>query len=163
MPAQIDVIRRHIDDALARGGRAVLGGAGRGAAAVRAADDPGRRAGGRRGGARGDVRADADGHPGRATPTRRSRGPTPCRTGWAARSSAGARAAAICPAAALRHDRGQLGALLRRHAERCRSAASATPASAASTATTGCASSPGPSRSRRAGRRRLLPATTFRR
>ncbi|MFI6824979.1 aldehyde dehydrogenase family protein [Micromonospora sp. NPDC050187] len=27
MPAQIDVIRRHIDDALARGGRAVLGGA----------------------------------------------------------------------------------------------------------------------------------------
>jgi succinate-semialdehyde dehydrogenase/glutarate-semialdehyde dehydrogenase len=28
MPAQIDVIRRHIDDALARGGRAVLGGAG---------------------------------------------------------------------------------------------------------------------------------------
>ena len=35
MPGQIDVIRRHIDDALARGGRAVLGGAGRGAAAVR--------------------------------------------------------------------------------------------------------------------------------
>jgi len=28
MPAQIDTIRRHIDDALARGGRAVLGGAG---------------------------------------------------------------------------------------------------------------------------------------
>jgi succinate-semialdehyde dehydrogenase / glutarate-semialdehyde dehydrogenase len=28
MPGQIDVIRRHIDDALARGGRAVLGGAG---------------------------------------------------------------------------------------------------------------------------------------
>ena len=28
MPAQIDVIRRHIDDALARGGKAVLGGAG---------------------------------------------------------------------------------------------------------------------------------------
>ncbi|MGK5742470.1 aldehyde dehydrogenase family protein [Micromonospora sp. URMC 103] len=27
MPAQVDVIRRHIDDALARGGRAVLGGA----------------------------------------------------------------------------------------------------------------------------------------
>lgn len=27
MPAQLDVIRRHIDDALARGGRAVLGGA----------------------------------------------------------------------------------------------------------------------------------------
>ena len=27
MPAQIDIIRRHIDDALARGGRAVLGGA----------------------------------------------------------------------------------------------------------------------------------------
>ena len=27
MPGQIDVIRRHIDDALARGGRAVLGGA----------------------------------------------------------------------------------------------------------------------------------------
>jgi acyl-CoA reductase-like NAD-dependent aldehyde dehydrogenase len=28
MPSQIDVIRRHIDDALARGGKAVLGGAG---------------------------------------------------------------------------------------------------------------------------------------
>jgi succinate-semialdehyde dehydrogenase/glutarate-semialdehyde dehydrogenase len=28
MPAQLDVIRRHVDDALARGGRAVVGGAG---------------------------------------------------------------------------------------------------------------------------------------
>jgi acyl-CoA reductase-like NAD-dependent aldehyde dehydrogenase len=28
MPGQLDIIRRHIDDALARGGRAVLGGAG---------------------------------------------------------------------------------------------------------------------------------------
>jgi succinate-semialdehyde dehydrogenase / glutarate-semialdehyde dehydrogenase len=28
MPSQLDVIRRHVDDALARGGRAVLGGAG---------------------------------------------------------------------------------------------------------------------------------------
>ena len=51
MPKQLDVIRSHIDDALARGGRAVLGGAGRGRRALRAADDPGRRARGLRGGA----------------------------------------------------------------------------------------------------------------
>ena len=95
MPGQIDVIRRHIDDALAAGGRAVLGGAGRGAAAVRAPDRAGRRAGGLGRGPRGDLRPDADHQPG---PRRRRggrAGPTPCRTAWAVRSSAGGDAVAI--------------------------------------------------------------------
>ena len=64
MPGQVDIIRRHIDDALADGGRAVLGGAD----AVQPpyvsptvlVDVPG----GLVGDPRGDLRADADHHQG---------------------------------------------------------------------------------------------------
>ena len=38
MPGQLDIIRRHIDDAIARGGRALVGGPGRGRRALRPAD-----------------------------------------------------------------------------------------------------------------------------
>ena len=88
MPRQLDVIRRHIDDALARGGRAVLGGPDAVRRAVRPPDRPGRRARGLRGRPRGDVRPDPDRDQGRRLPTRRWSWPTPRATAWAARSSA---------------------------------------------------------------------------
>ena len=56
MPGQT-VVEDHIADALARGGRAVLGAGC--SAGLRRPGDPGRRAGAEHGGAGGDVRADA--------------------------------------------------------------------------------------------------------
>ena len=72
MPGQVDVIEQHIADALARGGRPVVGGHGGIRAAVRRPGHPRRRARGEPGGDRGDVRPDDDGHegggPGRGGP-----------------------------------------------------------------------------------------------
>ena len=65
MPGQIEIIERHIADALARGGRPVVGGLASIRPAVRRAGHPGRRAGGEPGGHRGDVRPDADRDQGR--------------------------------------------------------------------------------------------------
>ncbi len=64
MPGQVEVIERHIADALARGGPAGGGRAGQHPAALRRAGRPGRRARGEPGGHRGDVRAHADRDPG---------------------------------------------------------------------------------------------------
>ena len=58
MGSQVDVVRRHVEDALARGGRAVVGGGRRRGRPVRPADRAGRRARGLRGRPRGDVRPD---------------------------------------------------------------------------------------------------------
>ena len=154
MPAQIDVIRRHIDDALARGGRAVR--RRRRARCGRRTSHPTVLV---------DVPEDA------AAVTEETFGPTLTVTRVAdadeavelanalrvrpgrARCSPRHRRRADRPAAALRHGRVNSVLVVRRHAARCRSAGSATPASAASTATTGCASSPGPRRSPGSGSR----------
>ena len=64
LPGQVDVVERHLADAVARGGRAVVGGLDSVRAPLRLAGGPGRRARGQRGGARGDLRAGRDRHPG---------------------------------------------------------------------------------------------------
>ena len=72
LPGQIDVIERHIADALARGGRPVHRRPGEHPQAVRGPGDPHRRARGEPGGHRGDVRAhghrDQGRRPGRGRP-----------------------------------------------------------------------------------------------
>ncbi len=61
---QVDVVRSHIDDALAKGGRAVVGGAGLDRWPLRPADGSGRRTRGLHGHHRGDLRADRHRHQG---------------------------------------------------------------------------------------------------
>ena len=148
MPGQIDVIERHIADALARGGRPVVGGI---ASIRRPFVGP-------------VILADVP-EESRAV-TEETFGPTVTvarvadldeGVGLANASRYGARRLGVRAeqeggdgrgqVAAQRHDRDQLGDLVRQRARRCRSAGRATPASAGSTAPTGCASSPGPRRS----------------
>ena len=67
LPSQPETVAKHVADALALGGRAAVGGRGRGrraGAAVRAAGGADRRARGVGGGYRGDVRPDRDGDAG---------------------------------------------------------------------------------------------------
>ena len=162
MPRQIDIIRDHIEDALAKGGRAVLGGADAvqppyvaPTVLVDVPDDS-------TGDPRGDVRADPDHHQGRRRRRGGATGQRQRRTASAARSSArrtrSGSPGGCAPAWSRSTRRSPSSAWAT-----CRSAASATPASAASTARTGCASSPGPRRSPYAGPRRMLPAMTFER
>ena len=141
-----DVIRRHIDDALARGGRAVVGGAD--AVGERFVQPT----------VLVDVPEDSE------AVQEETFGPTvtvakvrdmdeaveranahPLRAGLDGVLE-GARHGARRPDP-LRHDRGQRRDHLRRRSRRCPSAASATPASAGSTAPTGSRSSPSPRRS----------------
>ena len=138
MPSQLDVIRRHIDDAIARGGQRRRRRRRRGRRAVRPADRPGRRARGLRGDHRGDLRPDASPSPGSRDMDEAVELANATRTASARRVFSKTRGAGARPPAPLRDDRGQLGDLVRRRSRRCRSVASATPASAASTAPTGC-------------------------
>ena len=141
MPAQLDVIRRHVDDALARGGRAVVGGAG----SVRPpyahptvlVDVPEDSAAVHR----GDVRADADRDPGGRHRRRRPQGQRDRLRPRRGRLRQGGRGGDR-PPGPVRDGQRQLGPLVRRAWGRCPSAGWATPGSAGSTATTGCASSP---------------------
>ena len=145
-PSQLDVIRRHIQDALDRGGRAVVGGAD--AVGERFVQPT----------ILVDVPEDS------LAVQEETFGPTvtvakvrdmdeaierdqrhplrPRLDGLLQGARHGARRADP-----LRHDRGQRRDHLRRRPVACRSAASATPASAASTAPTGSRSSPTPRRS----------------
>ena len=142
MPSQIDVIRRHIDDAIARGGRAVLGGPD---AVQPPYVQPTILV---------DVPEDS------AAVREETFGPTLTVKRVAAIDEAVELANAVSyglggvglrqgardgdrPAAALRHGRRSTAPCPSPACRRCRSAASATPASAASTARTACASSPG--------------------
>ena len=147
MPGQLGIIRSHIQDAIDRGGRAVLGGPERRRRALRAADDPGRRARGLLGGAGGDLRPDRDRHPGQGHGRGRAPRPTAPATDWARRCSR--RRAAMELAERIRSGMTAVNGddHLRRRSRRCRSAASATPASAGSTGPTGSRSSPTPRRS----------------
>jgi hypothetical protein len=116
MPAQVDTIRRHIADGLARGGTAPLGGVDAVKPPYVQPDHPGRRPRGLDRCPRGDVRPGAGGQPG----PRRRRGDhagqcTAVRTRrirvrQAPRAGTG-------PPHAIWHDRGELGAVLCRHAE----------------------------------------------
>ena len=165
MPGQIEIIERHIADALARGGRPVVGGL----ASIRRpyvgpvilADVP------------EESRAVTEetfgptltvtrvGRPGRGgaagqrQPLRRSA--PPCSPRTEARAGRGARAAAQ------RDDLDQLGDHVRQRARAAVRRAAATPGSAGSTARTGCGSSPGPRRSPGSGCGPLANLTTFRR
>ena len=117
MPRQIDVIRRHIDDALARGGRAVLGGPDAVEPPFVTADvlvDVPEDSAAVREETFGPTLTIKQGAP---TSTRRSGWPTPSRTAWVARSSASAARDRRGPAAALRHGLGQLGDHVRRHVD----------------------------------------------
>ncbi len=163
MPSQIDIIRRHIDDALARGGTAVLGGADAVQRALRPADRAGRRARGllRRPG--GDIRPDDHHHEGRLG---RRGGTTGQRHRVRARlvglrQGAGRGRSPAGYAPGWSSINGTLS--FAGHPAPARSAASATPASAASTATTASASSPGAKAIARRRMRSFVPSTTFER
>ena len=102
LPGQVDVVERHLADALASGGRPVLRRARLGARPVRRAGRAGGRARGELGGARGDVRAGGDGHPGAVAGRRRCGWPTPRRTRSGRRCSPSGARAGMRAARALR-------------------------------------------------------------
>ena len=117
LPSQTEVVAKHVADALARGGRAVVGGHDRGISALRAAHCACRRAGEQPGRFGRDVRADAD----RAVGGQHGRGGVVRQRG-AVRAGLGGvhprspRGHGRGPVPAHRDDVGQLGARLRHRA-----------------------------------------------
>ena len=147
VPNQIEIIRRHVTDALERGATALVGGLDSiqppYVHPIVLVDVPG----GVVRGAGGDVRPGRRHQHRRRTRTRRSAGRTRPPFGLGSSVFSASRTAPEI-AARLRAGGTTINSVLTfvGHAVACRSAAWATAGSAASTATTGCASSPGPRR-----------------